>query len=529
LTHLTVTRSAGALTAGTALRQGIMETPSTETPKTSAISERAPGRRGLDLSRHRGKHPVWMLVCLFGGLALGYIDIAVVNVAIPSVRRDLHASGGSLALIVSGYTLTYAALLITGARLGDVRGRRQTFMVGLAVFTFFSLACGLAPDAVSLVAFRILQGVGAALTVPQVLSAIQVSFDGPALRRARAWYMVTTGGATVIGQALGGILVSANILGSGWRPVFLINVPIGALLLVGSYIFLPDQQTRHQKLDLRGAALLTTGLFLLVVPLSLGQDTGWPLWTWLCLGACVPVLAVFTWWERRVVDRGHDPVLNVALLARKQVLLVLTAQGVNRAGYFALLFVLSLFLQQGLGRSALYTGMLPIAYMITFTATGPLLDRLGKRVRRSAAQIGGLFLAAAFVGFAAGGTHTTWLIVLLAVSGVGYGAAYGGILAFLTESVGPDYASDVSGLFSTTLQVGGAVGVAVFGTVYLSIASHGTALNAFHTTNYVIAAASILSTVLIVLAVKVKLHKASGDAVDVGAHLEAPVDLKSAA
>lgn len=470
------------------------------------------GRRMPPRAR-RGKHPAWTLTCLLGGMFLGHIDIAVVNVAIPSIRQNLRTSGAVLALIVSGYTLAYATLLITGARLGDIRGRRRIFSGGLSTFTFFSLVCGLAPDAATLVAARILQGVGAALMVPQVLTAVQVNFEGTALRRARAAYIIVLGAAAVIGQALGGIIVSADVLGLGWRPVFLINVPIGVFLVIASWIFLPDEQTQQKKLDPQGVALLTAGLFLLVVPLSLGQDAGWPPWTWLCLGGCVPVLALFVWWERKVAERGRDPLMNVALLARKRVSLLLSAQGVNRACYFALLFVLSLYLQQGLGKSPTYAGLLPISYMFTFSVTGPVLDRLGVRVRKLAAQLGGLLIAAAFAAMAVGGQSTLWLIVLLGASGMGYGAAFGAVVAYLTESVGAEYAPDVSGLFNTTLQVGGATGVAVFSTVYLSGFARSTARESFNTTNLALAAASIVSCLLIVLAARTKASPRGGSRV----------------
>jgi hypothetical protein len=202
------------------------------------------------------------------------------------------------------------------------------------------------------------------------------------------------------GQALGGILVSADLFGSGWRPVFLINVPIGVFLLITAFFVLPDDETvRRKKLDLRGVALLSLGLSLLVVPLVLGQDAGWPWWIWVCLGTCLPALAVFTWWERKAAVRGTGPLVNIALLARWPIALGLSAQGVNRACYFAMMFVLTLYLQQGLGRSPVYAGVMPIAFMVTFSLSGPILSRLEVRVRRLAAGVGALLFAATFVGW----------------------------------------------------------------------------------------------------------------------------------
>jgi MFS family permease len=460
-------------------------------------------------SRQRGLRRGWVLTSLLGGMFMGNVDIAVVNVAIPSIREHLHASGGSADLIVSGYTLAYATLLITGARLGDVRGRRRTYIIGLAVFTLFSLACGLAPDTITLVFARIVQGIGAALMVPQVLTGIQLNFQGAALRRALGAYTGVLGASSVVGQALGGILVSANILGTGWRPVFLINVPIGLFLLITSFVYLPDTKpSRQEKLDIRGVGLLSSGLFLLVIPLVLGQDAGWPLWTWLCLGACVPVLALFTGWEQTLARRGHLPLINVALLARRQISLALIAQGVTRAVYFALLFILALYLQQALGKSAAYSGLLLIAFMVTFGLTGPVLGHAGARVKKLAAQTGGLVLAVAFAAMAGGAQSTGWLIILLGIAGIGYGGAFSGVLGQLTEAAGPKYAPDISGLFNTTLQVGGTMGTAVFGTVYLAFLAQHTPHNAFSMTSAALAVVSVASSVLITLALNAKPNAA---------------------
>ncbi|MFJ4715552.1 MFS transporter [Streptomyces sp. NPDC088785] len=449
-----------------------------------------------------GRRAGWVLAALLGGMFLGNVDIAVVNVAIPSIRSHLHATGGELELIVSGYTLAYAMLLITGARLGEIRGRRRTYLVGLAVFTASSLACGLAPNGAALVAARVVQGIGAALMVSQVLTGIQVTFRGAARRRALGAYTGVLGVSSVVGQALGGVLVSADILGSGWRPIFLINVPLGIGLLVIAYVFLPAERSpRRGKLDLKGVGLLSLALFLLVTPLVLGQDAGWPLWTWLSLAASLPVFALFARVERAIARRGGDPLMNVSLLSRSPVSLALVSQAATRAGYFALLFVLALYLQQGLGRSAVYAGLVPIAWVATFAAVGPLLGRMGTRGRRLAAPVGGLLMAVAFAGIAAGLQTTGWLVLLLGIGGIGYGAAFSGTLAHLTESVEPRYAPDVSGLFNTTLQVGGTMGVAVFGTVYLALAEHtGSAHGAFGTTNAVLAAVSVVAAGLVLLA-----------------------------
>ncbi|MFJ9454235.1 MFS transporter [Kitasatospora sp. NPDC101447] len=470
--------------------------------KISAATEAVPVEAPHTPGDRRGGRPFWMLASLLGGMFLGNVDIAVVNVAIPSIRDRLHASSGALELIVSGYTLAFAMLLITGARLGEIHGRRRVYLAGLTVFTLSSLGCGLAPDAVVLVCARVVQGFGAALMISQVLTTIQVEFEGRARRRALGAYTGILGVSSVVGQALGGILVSADILGTGWRPVFLINVPIGVVLLFTSLAFLPDDRPSQQgALDLPGVALLSLGLFLLVTPLVLGRDAGWPLWTWLCLGSSLPVFALFGWTERRVVRRSGAPLMNVELLTRRHVALALASQAATRAGYFAVLFVLALYLQQGLGKSAVYSGLVPVAWVATFALIGPILGRLGTRARRLAAPVGGGLMAVSFALIALGAQGTAALVVLLGIGGVGYGAAFSGTLAHMTETVEARYAPDVSGLFNTTLQVGGTLGVAVFGTLYLDlVGGSGTPQHAFATTTAVLAVMSLAASALILLA-----------------------------
>jgi MFS family permease len=445
----------------------------------------------------------WLLVSLFGGMFLGNVDIAIVNIATPSIREHLHATGGELELVVSGYTLAYAMLLITGARLGDLRGRRKVFLVGLVLFTVSSLACGLAPNAAILVGERIAQGVGAALMISQVLTWIKVHFDGPARSRALGAYAAVLAGSAVIGQVLGGLLVAANLFDTGWRPIFLVNVPIGIALIVLSLRYLPVDPPRHrQQLDLPGVVLLSVALFLLIVPLVLGQDVGWPPWTWVCLFASLPAFVAFVAVEQRIIARGGYPLITVPLLARRPVALALISQAMTRATYFALLFVLALYLQQGLGKSPAYSGLMLVSWVAAFGVAGPLLGRLDQRAKQLAAPLGTVLLAVGFAGVAGsaalGVRGGVWLVLLLAVGGLGYGAAFSGTLGHLTNAVDDRYAADVSGMFNTTLQVGGALGVAVFGTVYLDLADRPAhAQSAFVVITAVFAITSIIAAGLI--------------------------------
>ncbi len=236
---------------------------------------------------------------------MAVLDASVVNVAAPSIHAALHASGAALQLVIAGYTITYAVLLVSGARLGDLLGHRRIFLTGLALFTVASLGCGLAGSTAQLVALRLVQGVGAAMMIPQVLSLIQRTFTGPRRARAMSAYSAVLALGVVAGQVAGGLLISADLLGSTWRPVFLVNVPIGVVLILAGWRLLPaGRGDGGRGLDLPGLVLLTPAVLAVVIPLVLGQPEHWPVWGWLCLAASVALFAGFARAERRLEARG---------------------------------------------------------------------------------------------------------------------------------------------------------------------------------------------------------------------------------
>lgn len=471
----------------------------------------------------RQPHTGWLLVALLGGVFMGNVDVAIVNVAIPSIHANLHASGGVLELIVSGYTLAYAMLMITSARLGDMRGYRRVFLLGLGLFTPTSLACGLAPNALILVVARIIQGVGAALMISQVLTGIQLNFEGAARGRALGLYTVVLSGSAVIGQILGGVLISANIFGTTWCPIFLINVPIGALLLVMAGRFLPaDQQKRPQQLDLGGVAALSTALLLLVVPLILGRDAGWAAWVWICLAASIPAFAVFIAVERRLTARGGYPLLNLSILARPAIAWGLGSLGTAMSAYFGILFVLALYLQQGLGRSPLYSGLALVSWVAAFGVAGPVLGRLSERSRSVAAPIGSLILAVGFAGIGislfAATINGALLMTLLGVGGLGLGIGFSGMVTHLTGAVTDRYAPDMSGLINTISRIGGVIGVAIFGTAYLGLVPNPGRSAAIH--GFAIVAIALAITALIAAITAYLAIRRQADPAQAAAHVD---------
>lgn len=440
----------------------------------------------ITAARHRAGA---VLSVLLAAQFMNNVDTAIVNVAAPDIITRLHADGGQIQLVVSGYLLAYAMLLITGARLGDIRGYRRMFLVGTVVFTVASAACGLAPSTNALIVARIVQGVGAALMVPQVLTGIQLHFPGQSRVRALALYAVALSGGAVAGQVLGGVLVDANIGGSGWRPIFLINVPIGIALLGAATVVLPpDTRSRRERLDLPGVATLSAGVLALVVPLVFGRDQGWPPWTWVLLGASPILAGAFVAVERRTAARGGYPLVNLPVIVRPAVGWGLIAQACVQASYFAVLLTLALYLQAGLGRSPLYSGLALVSWVAAFGVAGSGLRKLPASTALTVGPVGYGVLGVAYAAITAtlftGHADGPLLITLLGVGGLGLGLGINSMIARITSAATPRFAPDISGVHTTVLQIAAALGIAVFGSVWFGVvdepgptaATHGFAV-----------------------------------------------------
>ncbi|MYS08910.1 MFS transporter [Streptomyces sp. SID6041] len=449
-----------------------------------------------------------MLGVVLAAQFMALLDVFIVNVAAPTIRVELSASGAALQLVVAGYTVAYAVLLITGARLGALLGHRRMYLAGLALFTAASLACGLAADTGQLIAFRLVQGAGAALMIPQVLSLIQREFTGEHRVRALSAYSAVLATGAAAGQVVGGILVSADLLGTGWRPVFLVNVPLGVTLLVlGARVLPRDDQTppsRARALDLPGLVLLAGAVSLLTVPLVLGQEQDWPLWSRLSLGGSAVLLALFGAYESRLARRGGAPLISPRVLRLpgmgRAVLWIAVSMGVN-AGF---LFTLTLHLQGGLGHSALRAGLTFGPAAVVFGVVGLTWRRLPARSHRALIP-GGFLLAAAgalAIGglLADGGTGGWGLYPALGGLGAGIALAFSPALTGALAAVRPEDAADASGLLATVTQLGQLIGVAVVGTLFLSAADGSGAQNS----------ADALRTTMIALAVAALVGASAG-------------------
>ncbi|MEU7239383.1 MFS transporter [Streptomyces sparsogenes] len=475
-------------------------TPTTPTGSTiptgsapSGAVDDAGGSSRSDATDNRARRaagPGRLLAIVLTGQLMAVIDVFIVNVAVPTLRTDLHASGAGTQLVVAGYTISYAVLLIIGARLGALIGHRQAFLAGLAVFTAASLACGLAPGTGALIAFRFVQGAGAAVMMPQVLSLIQRAFTGAPRARALGAYSAVLASGAALGQILGGVLVQADLFGTGWRPVFLVNVPIGLVLLVlgprglrGAEEERPGAAGaggrgaagRYGSLDLAGLLLLAAAVLLFTVPMVLGQERGWPLWGWIMLGLAAVLAAAFAAYESRLARRGGAPLISPRVVGAPGMPLAVVRILLSMAANGGFLFVLTLHVQGALGYSALRAGLTFAPTCAAFGLVGLNWQRLPARWHSVTSAAGFLLAAVSFAGVGLvlrdGSDGGAWLFVCLLGVGAGLSLAYSPVLTRTLATVEPRDAADASGVLVTSLQLGMLTGVAVFGAVFLGRAT----------------------------------------------------------
>ncbi|MEW2167797.1 MFS transporter [Streptomyces sp. NPDC007084] len=415
------------------------------------------------------------------GAALPLIDFFIVNVALPTIGHDLRASESVLELVVAGYGLAYAVLLVLGGRLGDLFGRRRFFLAGMAAFGLTSLACGLAPSAWTLVAARVAQGAAAAAMLPQVLATIQAATAGPRRAKAMGLYGATAGLSMVAGQILGGVLVAADIAGSGWRAVFLVNVPVVLLGLVLAARAVPETRSRNpEPVDAPGTVLLAVALLALLAPLTEGRAAGWPLWTWLSL-ALFPVAATaFYLVERRADRQGRTPLVPPSLFeltSLRRALIMIVPFGIGFSGF---MFVIAVALQQGEGLGPVPAGLAlaPLAAVFFVTSLcGPrLIVRYGTRVVTAGGILQGIGIALiALAAWRSWPALGVWhMLPGAAVAGAGQALQLPVLIRIVLSDVPAARAGVGSGVMATTQQASFAIGVATLGTLFLSLTpAHG--------------------------------------------------------
>ncbi|GAA2105439.1 MFS transporter [Kitasatospora saccharophila] len=450
-----------------------MSTARPPQPRPAAPVPAAPSATGPAGPADR---PPWAaLPVLLAGVFMPTLDFFIVNVAVPSVRQGLHAGAAAVQAVIAGYGVAYAAGLITGGRLGDLYGRRRVFGIGLAAFTLASLGAGLAQDSGELIAARIVQGVAAAVVTPQVLAVIGTEFTGRARTPAFHAYGLAVGLAGVFGQLLGGALITWNPDGLGWRAVFLVNVPVGALALLCTPRLVPGSRGERSgggaRLDLPGVLLVGAGLTAVVLPLVVGRQQGWPAWTWLLLAASVPLLAAFTAQQRRLARRGGAPLIDPGLFRERAFSAGLAATLVYFLAMGSFFLLLALYLQDGRGMTPLRSGLVFVTVGAGFFTTSALAPAATARLGRQVLAVGALTVGAGYavtgltVAHLGSGGSADALLPGLLVAGLGMGLVTAPLSDTVLARVAPQHAAAASGALSTAQEAGGAVGVALVGVV----------------------------------------------------------------
>lgn len=425
------------------------------------------------------------------------LDGSIVNLAIPSIQAGLRASNAVLQLAVVGFQLGYGAILLIGARLGDIAGRRAMFSLGMAGFAASSLLCGLAPSAEALLVARVAQGLAAGLMYPQVLSVIQFLFAPR--ERARAFSMVSAVAsfAFMTGPLLGGLILAADFLRLGWRPIFLLNVPVGLAAIVGARLFLRESRAPDAGgVDVLGMLLAFLGILLLVTPLVVGREAGWPSWSFVALGCSVVVAAGFVGFERRRAARGAATLVELRLFGSAQLRLGLALTVLFLGARVSFYLMTSVFLQSGAGVSAPEAGFIlfPAALGggVTAILSGRLLLAIGRRVL--VLGLGVMMLALLLwlltLRVAPGAVGFPTVAPFTALFGAGVGLVLAPLASIVMSSRDPAMLGSASGLFVTAQQIGGALGIAVAGIVFFGTAEAG---------DYPGAMAAVLALDLVVL------------------------------
>jgi EmrB/QacA subfamily drug resistance transporter len=440
---------------------------------------------------------------MIAAATMDLIDLTIVNVALPTIRADLGASGTQLEWVISAYMLAFAAALIVAGSFGDLLGRKRIFVAGIATFGLASLAAGSAQTPTELIAARAVQGTAAAAMIPQLLGTFRAIFDGEERGKVFGAYGATLGFASAIGLVLGGVLTEADLFGWGWRTVFLVNVPIALATLIATVRVVPESSDpRAGRPDLVGAGVLAASIVAIAYPLLEGRDLGWPAWVWIVFAAGVGALvALGAVYERRPRP-GVAPLLRPRLLRIPAFSAGLLVQAAFSGGLqgFSVMFVV--WIQGGMGFSPLGAGLTLLAFSLGSFVLAPFAVSLAQRYGRGALSLGGILMAAGVGGVVLGAGHVgtgsdPWPVVPgLLVAGAGLSLMIIPLANVVLAAVPHEVAGGAGGVFSTAQQLGGAIGVAVVGTVFFSQLESHPFTDAFEHTALVVIGMFLLAALL---------------------------------
>jgi MFS family permease len=416
----------------------------------------------------------WVLAIVIAAQFMFGVDAFIVNVAIPTIAVELHASPAQIEAVIAVYLIAYATLVVTGGRLGDIYGTKNVFLAGVLGFTLTSLWCGVAQSGPELIAARLAQGATAALMVPQVLATLHLLFSDGSRGRAFGSYGVVLGLAGAAGFLLGGILVTSDLAGLGWRVVFFVNVPFGLVIIAAASRIMPSLPRRAgPRLDIPGAIVLFAGLLCLIGPLLFGHDVGWAPWVWLVMAAGIAIVAAFLRLERAVARGGGMPLIDLALLSDAAFMRGLYAAFFFFFANLSFYLVMTMFMQRALQIPPLQAGLVFLPLALTFVVgsrhSGVRARHRGTLVliEGCAIQVAGLaFLALTVASLEAPGALV--LALVLTIFGYGQGLVMAPLSSAVLSTVKPASAGSGSGMYGTTAQIANAAGVAAIGAAFFA-------------------------------------------------------------
>ncbi|WP_020525388.1 MFS transporter [Catelliglobosispora koreensis] len=426
----------------------------------------------------------WRWPALFVILAVEIMDLLdalVTTVAGPSIQASLGGTESLVQWLGAGYTLAMAVGLLTGGRLGDIFGRKRMFIIGAAGFVVASLLCAIAQSPEILVTARVLQGLFGAVMLPQGLGLIKEMFPPKEMGAAFGAFGPVMGISAVGGPILAGWLVDADFFGTGWRMIFLINLPIGIAALVAAVKFLPATKTTHAtKLDLPGVLLFSAASAMLVYPLVQGRELGWPAWTYLLLAGSAVVFGLFAWYETRKHRAGGEPLIVPSLFRKRAFTGGLVAGLAFFSGMIGFGLVFTLYIQLGLGYSPLKAGLAgtpqALGMIIGFVAANAgLMERFGRKLMHAGLLIMGAGVAIfGYILDTQGIGVTPWQLAPgLAVVGFGMGLLMSPFFNTVLAGVEPNETGSASGALTSIQQLGGALGIAILGTIFFNQLARG--------------------------------------------------------
>jgi EmrB/QacA subfamily drug resistance transporter len=430
------------------------------------------------------RHRTIALVVVALAFVMDLLDSTIVNIAIPSIQTNLGATYTTIQWLVAGYSLAFALLLITGGRMGDVFGYKKLFLTGVTGFTLASLLSGLAWNSEVLIAARLVQGAMAALMVPQVMSLMQVMYKPEERTAVNGLFGALGGLAASLGPIVGGLLIKANFWGLDWRPIFLINVPIGILGILAGMRYLPEGKSAHPlKLDLTGTGLIMIALTLLVFPLIQGREYDWPTWAFAMMVASLLFFGLFAWWQVRKDRLDGSPLVLPALYRRRSFLVGSIMNIVFPGAMLGFFLTFTLLLQAGLGFSVIHAALtgIPVAVGIS-VAIGVLSGKLIPKLGRYCVTIGTVVMSAGLWLVWAIADHyglgmSGWAVAPgLLIAGMGMGMIMMPIFAASLNDVDHNHAGSASGTLNAVQQVGGAIGIAMIGLIFFGqLTNHAAA------------------------------------------------------